>query len=456
MKKLLGFLGIVFFSLAFTLPAMASSFGTTYGFSPRGMAMGNAMTAHTDDWASIYYNVAGLGRTQNRIEEAGSKEKAGLNQLSVNYLYTAPSFDLNINRTSSDDGTPLPTRGADNLDFGTCLIGLAMDINTIYTMPDLISSARMGFSMAINDDLTVVKINDVDPRTHNFVRYGREAQRALILAGAGFGFMDDLFGVGLGLNISFGGSGTIAISDLEITEDLQVPVGNAIMDISLEPTAVAGLYVSPGKKIPALEGLEIGFSYRQKSKLKIEPLDTIATLDTGNVLLNMRLSLFDYFQPDIYTVGVSYDFTDKLMVSLELEQQKWSGFDLSDSHKVNFGADLPNLEDILVPKLGTEYRLTDRFALQGGYCFEPTFVPDDATTGIINYLDNDKHIVSVGTSYRLPGFGRMKRDIDLFAAYQHQFLVERDITKTSPTGENPDYSYEGSCSTLYVGITINM
>lgn len=50
----------------------------------------------------------------------------------------------------------------------------------------------------------------------------------------------------------------------------------------------------------------------------------------------------------------------------------------------------------------------------------------------------------------------MKRDIDLFVAYQHQFLEDRDISKDAPTGENPDYSYGGQCSTVYLGFTINM
>jgi len=457
MKKLLACMGTILLMITFSRSVFGSSFGTTYGFSPRGMAMGNAMTAHVDDWSAVYYNMAGLGRTCARIERtAGTGEKSGINQLSVNYLHTVPSFDLTINRFDPDTGSPLPTHGADDLDFGTYVLGMAMDLNIIYEMPEFISSARMGLSMGINDDLTVVKINDIDPRTHNFMRYGREAQRALIMTGAGFGFMEDLFGLGLGLNISFGGSGTIDLSDLQITEDEQIPVDNAIMDISLEPTVVAGFYISPGRKFDVLEGLELGFSYRQKSKLDISPLQTVAVLETGNVLLNLRLALLDYFQPDIYTFGTSYAFTDRLMVSLEAELQKWSGFEVSANHEENFGDVLPELDDIVVPKLGIEYRLTRRLAFQGGYCFEPSFIPDEGLTDTVNFLDNDKHILSVGTSYRLPGFGRMKRDINFYAAYQHQILDDREVTKTDPTGVNPDYSFGGTCNTFYVGITIDM
>ena len=73
------------FSLLFFAPeaGFASSIGTTCGFSPRGMAMGNAMVAHVDDWSSIYYNAAGLGKTKGRIERAHSRAKSGINQVAV-------------------------------------------------------------------------------------------------------------------------------------------------------------------------------------------------------------------------------------------------------------------------------------------------------------------------------------------------------------------------------------
>ena len=46
----------------------AGTFADTFGFSAEGMARGNAMTASVNDWSSVYYNVAGLGKTQNLVE----------------------------------------------------------------------------------------------------------------------------------------------------------------------------------------------------------------------------------------------------------------------------------------------------------------------------------------------------------------------------------------------------
>ena len=45
------------------IEAVPSNFGDTYGFSARGIAMGNAITAGVNDWSSVFYNMAGLGRT---------------------------------------------------------------------------------------------------------------------------------------------------------------------------------------------------------------------------------------------------------------------------------------------------------------------------------------------------------------------------------------------------------
>jgi len=38
--------------------------------------------------------------------------------------------------------------------------------------------------MGMNADLSLVKVNDLDPRTHNFQRFGREIQNSAIMIGA--------------------------------------------------------------------------------------------------------------------------------------------------------------------------------------------------------------------------------------------------------------------------------
>src|SRR6056297_3598189 len=41
-----------------------ANFADTYGFSAAGVSRGNAMTAVAHDWSSVYYYMAGLGKTR--------------------------------------------------------------------------------------------------------------------------------------------------------------------------------------------------------------------------------------------------------------------------------------------------------------------------------------------------------------------------------------------------------
>ncbi|HOR94798.1 MAG TPA: hypothetical protein PLZ38_12565, partial [Spirochaetota bacterium] len=50
------------------MPALVyANFADTYGFGAQGVARGNAMTAVVNDWSSVYYNIAGLGRTRGYL-----------------------------------------------------------------------------------------------------------------------------------------------------------------------------------------------------------------------------------------------------------------------------------------------------------------------------------------------------------------------------------------------------
>ncbi len=432
----------------------ASSFGETYGFSPNGISMGNAMTAHVDDWSSVFYNMAGLGRT---LEVKGQDEP--INQISFNYLRNAPDFNLNISRSTLDaDGNPVSvsTNATRNLDSGTFVVGMVFDLNKVFKMWNFISSARFGLGMGISDDFNVVKLNDVEPQTHNYLRYGREAERTMVLSGVGLGFMDDAFGIGLGTNATFGGEGKVLVKDVQVSTDPQSPDGQSIMDLKLNPVLLMGLYFSPGKLIPAAKGVEFGFNYRQKSKLDISPFSTTAVTDAGGIPLNLQLSIFGYWQPDTYTLGTAINIGKKAMVSFDLEYQEWAEYEVSIDMAANHSDILPSLDNIIVPKFGLQYKINDPATLLLGYYYQPSFIPGKAVTGDVNWMDNDKHVVSFGLKWRLPAPTRMQRPVDLSIGYQLQYLERRNVDKIAPDSLNPDYSYDGSCHTIVAGIQINL
>jgi len=83
--------------------------------------------------------------------------------------------------------------------YGFITLGGVLDLNTIVKMPEFISSARLGVGMGLNSDFSLANINDIDPRTHDFLRHGNEIRTATILIGLGLGLVNDVIGGGIGV-----------------------------------------------------------------------------------------------------------------------------------------------------------------------------------------------------------------------------------------------------------------
>ncbi|MDA8141826.1 MAG: outer membrane protein transport protein [Desulfobacteraceae bacterium] len=452
MKRSILILTLTTLLLAVGTSAYCATFADTYGMSPQGMSMGNAMTAHVNDWSSVYYNVAGLGRTAQNLT---AKDKPAPVEVFIGYLNTQPQPKLDIPARYSVDSngetTYYSTNADQDLDYGSYILGATIDLNMFYDLesipPHALSSCRLGIAMGINDDLSVAKVSDLEPQTHNYLRYGREAQQLTLLTGLGMGFLDDMFGVGIGVRSSFGGNGRVLLDGVQVSTEEQKPSQQNYMDLKLESSLVAGLYVD-------LNDLDLGFSYRQESKMKIDPFQTATITAVGNIPLNLALSILDYYQPTSYTGGISYRFTDRLMLAFDVEFQKWSDYEVSSNQQVNWGSILPKLDDIWIPKIGMQYDATPKTALYLGYYYQPSFVPNNAVTGSVNWLDNDKHVGSVGVSYKVGKFLGFKVPMALHAGYQLQYLVDRTVTKSEPTSMNPSYSYGGMVHTIMVGFSL--
>ena len=145
-------------------------------------------------------------------------------------------------------------------------------------------------------------MNDIDLRTHDWVNYGREAQRIMILAGMGFGFLDDKFGFGVGASILTGGEGAVLMKGVEVGPEAQTPDQQARMDLTTIVAPIAGLYVNVGKIVNILRGFEIGASYRGEIYMQIDPFQAGTSLSIpANLVLVM--TIFDYYTPHIFNAG---------------------------------------------------------------------------------------------------------------------------------------------------------
>ncbi len=446
MKRVVHFLMGIIGCLILTHSVFAATIADTYGLSPKGMGMGNAMTAHVNDWSSVFYNISGLGRTSHLPEGASRHE------FFAGYLRTMPSTDLEIPQRYSGT-TYYDTNADEDLDFGSYIIGAALDLNSIYKMPGIISSSRFGLALSVGDDLKIAKVNDIEPQTHNYLRYGKESQQMMLISGLGMGFFGDSIGLGIGIKSSFGGKGKILLEDVQVGTDPQTPRQQTIMELEIDVSSwVAGLYIDFGKIVESLNGLSFGFAYREESGFKLD-LNTVSVVEVGGIPLNLNLSMLDYYQPASFSAGISYQFADRWLIAIDVEYQTWSDYEVSTNLSYNYNSMLPELDDIWIPKIGLQYRVNPKTSLYFGYYYQPTFVPDDAVKGEVNWLENNKHVGSIGLSYDTGKWAGLRKPMVLHAGYQFQYLVDRAVEKNTPTTLNPSYSYGGTVHTVILGFS---
>lgn len=447
MKRISYLLSAMIGCLFFVHNAYTANVADTYGLSPKGMGMGNAMTAHVNDWSSVFYNVAGLGRTTHLQKNVPS------NEFYAGYLITMPQTALNIPQRYSGTNT-YDTNADEDLGFGSFILGTALDLKAIIKMPLMVSSSRFGLALSVGDDLAIAEINDIEPQTHNYLRFGKEARQMMLISGIGMGFHDDAFGVGFGLKSSFGGKGNILLEDIEVGTDPQRPRQQSRMALELELSSwIAGLYIDCGKFSKQLDGLSLGMAYQEESGFKLDPFNTASVVEVGGIPLNLELSIFDYYQPSSFKAGFSYAISDDWMIAFDIEYQTWSDYEVSANQSYNYGGILPNLSDILIPKIGLEHKANPTTDLYFGYYYQPSFVPDDAVDEEVNWLDNDKHVVSFGFSHNAGKRSIFKKPMVLHGGYQFQYLVDREVIKTTPSTLNPSYSYGGTVHTVMLGFS---
>jgi len=469
----------------------AGTFADTHGFSAKGIGFGNAMTPVVDDYSSVFYNPAGLGKTYKlkKNKKAASvavksssmslkkkvskkkrighitvnEEKDYINELAVNILYSKPMLEIDISRND--------VHGTEELDFAAAIIGVALDLNLLAKMPDFISSARFGLGLGNILPDYAAKINDIDLRTHNFLRYGRNIQVTKILAGFGFGFLDDIFGIGFGVNMSFGGEGVNKLSNVEMnSETTQVPEAETKMDQTTVTFITAGLYFSPGRFYSLLKGVEIGVVYRQESYLEIYPVYNDAHMQVGNMTMPMVISMFGFYMPHVISGGVAYTIYGAT-VSIDFEFQMWAKFRASHTRELihdalvsqynEDGEDgslyaIPQMRNVFSPKIGVSYKILDWLSASAGYYYQPAFTKDNSNEGKINILDNDKHITSIAVEFNLPKYDVMGGPVSFTLSYQNQYLVPREVKKREVDEWDPNYAYGGMVHAIIFATSIKL
>lgn len=462
--------------LIFGLSSAYANIADTYGLGARGSAMGSAMSALVDDWSSAYYNMAGLGRrpqkeslaevksastqllyrTLNKLqqkkvlgeqseapENAEQGDKVNNNELALGYLYSVPMMNVSYGGATETDG----------LSAGALMLGLVIDMNTFVRMPYGLNM-RLGVCAILEDDFGLGKVTDDDVQTHYFLRYGRRIQRFLLNMGVGFEVWKDHLFLGVGSTTGVGGQGVVLIENVQLTEEPQTPPARTKMNLRPRQAPLAGISFKWDNLGPG--NFNAGITYRGELILKIDPFDTEATTDLGNINMQMSLSIQDYFTPNEYVLGLAYTYPNlwifkSVTMAFDLEYQQWSRYSLSRAHKVQSTYEEPKFNDIFVYRLGFEEVVLPWLKVREGYVFRPAFTPDQ--TGRSNYLDNDTHILSLGLGFIIPDILILKVPVEIDLAYQFQYLAPRESVKIDQSNPyNPNYTYDGMVHTVFFSI----
>lgn len=421
LRSLLTAAGLV--SLA-SSPAWGSmgNIGTTYGVLPYDVGSAQALSLFNTQVSATYYNPAYL------VQDPRGELTGG--------LFHA-DHEL---RADSQGGSDPVVRDGDVLEDSPSqhvLIGTKTDLSDLTRANHPL---YLGFVAGVEKYGTeMLAFDSKTSKEGQFFNYGR--QPLFLNLGGGTQLWRGL-DAGLSMRITLH-----ADAKLKTWTNLAGDTYREQIEVSAEPDirGILGLNMDWQESFCPdgdcwFDGLETAFSYRQSSDTQtaVEATAIIPGSAPQNDPLVMNITTLDSYQPSVLALGVSWK-NDRMRLGLTLEQQRWS--ELDDELEDDTIKDQAMLEfdDILIPRLGAEYRLDDNYTLMSGVAYEESPLKDQ-TSPNVNYFDNDRWIVGLGVSARFQEPLVFAYPIRLDFGYQYQRLEERDFRLVHD--EAPSNPYE--------------
>jgi hypothetical protein len=367
---------------------------TQFGLSPRAIGMGNAVSAVTHDYASTYYNPAGLALTPE-------------SSFTLGYMYTSPRFRL--------EEPPGTERLVFTESMNAPVVGYRQNLRTVF--PDSWKrNLVVALALAASDNFkTGTLVQTYLYEDTQIPVFGRVQDMLVMNAGVGievFPFL--LLGAGMRFAATYDATSLIAHMNLG-TGAVEVEKLAVNADTEMQP--IAGFIVRPW------ETLNLAGVWRRGGS----PIRLVGagggSAQIGSLVVPMSLTLAfrDFFTPDEFAASIAWSPWNRLLLALEVTWALWSKYD------VPYGENPPGdpFRDIVIPRFGVEYAFTDRFKAQSGYYWQPSPVKD--VQPYTHYLDTDQHVFSAAVEYGLPLKKVFKFPLVLRAYFQYQYLPRREI-----------------------------
>lgn len=404
------------------LPAQASMghIASNFGLLPQDVATAQSLSMFSNDPSAVYYNPAYL-----------AKDRKGA--LSAAFLFTDQEL------TAKGWDTPGNIVNDDVIEDDSnynVVLGFKTDLSS------MLKSERplvLGFVLgAERTGNTLLALNSTTSQTAQSLRYG---QQSLFLSlGAGLNVVPG-FDVGAAARVTLAADAKLrAYADVAGNtsyETLQVSASPSIQP-SLSGNIDWGQLVCPSRKGCWLSGLETALAWRYESDVSAN-VDAMAVVPNliAEPGLPLLLKTIDAYQPETWSAGLHYNMR-RLRLGVTVEQQLWSG--LNEKLARDTVKDVGGLrfKDVLIPRVGFEFRATRNLSLLGGVSYEES--PLETTESLdVNYVDNNRYVVGLGMSYLIEQAMIFSQPIRLDVGYQYHIIEDRDfrLSTTRNVGNQP-------------------
>ena len=430
-------LAVAAVSASLTMNASASmgNLGTTYGVMPIDVATAQSLSMFNDQVSATYYNPASL-----------TKDTRG--ELTTGILHAEQELRSANPNANGDVLANSPSQHV--------LIGMKTNLGSLTRFKHPI---YLGFIAGVEKyGKEMLAFNSQTSENGQFLQYGKEPL-FLNVGGA-----TPLWrGISAGLSVRVTLDATAQLDALTYPQG--EPVERERLAVNAEPSmkTILGTTVDFGSTFCPdsdcfLDGWEAAVAYRTKSSAS-------TTVDSNVIVkglinepgLNLYVTTIDSFQPETYSFGLQYA-GDGWRAGGVIEQQNWSELGdifASDTVRSQEGFAGPKIEfdDILIPRLGAEYQLSEHFALRGGVAYEESPLKTTRNPDI-NYLDTDKIVVGLGISATYDRTRLLAYPVRLDLGYQYQQLQERDFTLVDYDGNETDVTADGDVHVISGSITL--
>jgi len=416
----------------------------TYGFGSRETAMGNAVAAETRGVAANYYNPAALARSR------------GL-EVSIGYFRANHYLEMN----GRDNGVD-PVKG----------------INAGLVAPGRLLGIPFAFGLGLHlpdDRISRVRaLRQEQPRWELYDNRNQRLYLAANLAIEPFPWLQ----IGGGLSFMSSTRGQLNISGA--ANVLQPDESQLRHEVDADLTAIR--YPQAGIRIILSEDVALAAVYRGEFQLG---LDLGAHLQ-GDIV-GLTTALYDLethsvnnFLPQQLVFGGSWKLAKNVRGTFDARWINWSAY-VSPVARLDVLLDIPppsggwpstitppqtpaatrivplRMHDRIIPHLGVEWRAYGSRRLEGfvrgGYEISKT--PIEPQTGLTNYVDRDRHTLSLGlgaTARRLAKELPASLSLDVHAAISE--LIEDTTKKASAADFVGDYSAHGYIVNLGLMLTV--